>query len=417
MSGGIELPSGKTGSAFTQLLGMSQAQAQSASKKKRRSLFKILFGRKKAKRKVVRKKRSRTVKHRDVKRRSVRKRKVRKRKKRIVAKRNLGLHKVVKAVAAPVVIAKLESAKTVLVVGDFFSGGLAKGLKEAYSGVSDIQVIDKSNGLSGFVRDDVVNWPTRLPALLDEFKPAYVVVMLGSNDRQLIRENGDKLKKRTPEWEASYKKRVEALGKILKAGELPYFWVGLPPVRFKTMNKDFLDFNEIYSKAAQSPKGKFVDVWDGFSDADGNYSRSGPDVNGQIVLLRPKDGINLTRAGRRRLAFYVQGQIQNTLSDGKNLAEASLAFDIESQLPKSATYNPERTGKTVVIRLDDPAIDGVESLVGEKVDLNGGAGSVFRLPVINGPARSINKTGRVDDYSWPLTPNTATPNSAVADAN
>ena len=411
MFGGGGVPFVKTGSVLTQLLGTSAAQAQSARKKKRRSLFSILFGRKKAKRKAVRKKRNRRVKRRNGKRR-----KTSKRKKRIVANRKKSRRRVSRA-AAVAIVEKLETAKTVLVVGDFFSGGLAKGLKTAYAGISDIQVINKSNGLSGFVRDDVVNWPVRLPALLEEFKPAYVVVMLGSNDRQLIRENGKKLKKRTPEWDASYKKRVEALGKVLKTSGLPYFWVGLPPVRFKKMSKDFLVFNEVYSKAAESPTGKFVDIWDGFSDADGNYSRSGPDVNGQIVLLRPKDGINITKAGRRRLAFYVQGQIQNTISDGKNLSDASLAFDIESRLPKNAAYNPAHTGKTVVIRLDDPVTDGAEFLAGEKVDLNGGAGSVFRLPVINGPARTQRKQGRVDDFSWPPTQNSGNPVSAFAKAN
>ncbi len=342
VSGLVGVPFVTSSSTISQIFGAPGALAQTKKRKKRRTLFSILFGRKKGKRKSVRKKKSRTVSRRKKVRLKSKSRKKSKRKRVAVRSAKGKRRSVAKTVLAPILL-KTESAKTILVVGDFFSGGLAKGLKTAFSSVTDIRVVDKSNGLSGFVRDDVVNWPVYLPTLLEEIKPAYLVVMLGSNDRQMMRENGAKLKKRTAEWDAAYKKRVESLGSVIKASGVPYFWVGLPPVRFKTMNTDFLVFNEIYSKAAQSPKGKFVDVWDGFSDADGNYSRSGPDVNGQIVLLRPKDGINLTKAGRQRLAFYVQGKIQKSISSDTLLANSSLAFDIESNLPKLIlTIQPEQ---------------------------------------------------------------------------
>ena len=302
-------------------------------------------------------------------------------------------------------------------VGDFYAGGLADGLDVAYAGIESLTVVDKSNGLSGFVRDDVVNWPERLPALMEEIKPDYVVAMLGSNDRQLMRDQGKKLKKRTPEWDAAYTKRVQALGTALKASGVPYVWMGLPPVRFKTMSKDFLLFNELYGKAAVSPNGRFVDIWDGFSDADGNYSRSGPDINGQIVLLRPKDGINLTKAGRRRLAFYVENQIQKALTGNSPFTNPSLAFDIEDNLPASARYDPKRSGRTLVIRLDDPSVDGVETLAGEKIELDGGVGEAFQIPVLNGPAPKVRKEGRVDNYRWPPTDTGNNQTPAVAASN
>ena len=417
LMGAVALPSLKSQTYVAQILGVSEAQAQQAGKKKRRSLFRILFGRKTAKKKAVTTRKKRTTKRR----KKVTKR-TRKKTRSKTASRKKSSGKRVKraAVAIPKkeVVDKLEDAKVVLIVGDFFAGGLADGLERGLSDVASLRIVDKSNGLSGFVRNDIVDWPKRLPSLLEEFKPAYVVAMLGSNDRQLLREDGKKLKKRTPEWDAAYIKRVNSLGAVLKASNVPYTWVGLPPVRFKRMNTDFLYFNELYGKAARSPKGEFVDVWDGFSDAEGNYSRSGPDVNGQIVMLRPKDGINITKAGRRRLAFYVEATILRKLGGSGDAPGIGTAFDFESVAPKEAAYDPERTGRTIVVRLDDPSADGGEILAGEKIDTTSALGNTLAVPVLNGPARVIRREGRVDSFSWPptgQTPNSSSP--AVASSN
>ena len=302
-------------------------------------------------------------------------------------------------------VEKIEDAKIVLVIGDFFAGGLADGLQVLLADSAGLRVVESTNGLSGLVRADVVNWPQRIGELVEEVKPAYIVAMVGANDRQLIREAGKKLKKRTPDWDTSYKRRVEAFGGALKATGLPYSWVGLPPMRLKSLSQDYLVFNEWYRAAAKAPQGKYVDVWDGFSDENGSYSRSGPDVSGQIVLLRPKDGINLTKAGRQRLAFYVASDIRKAVNDPSSLfaAGGKDSFGIESVSPEADAYDPGRTGRTVVVNLNDPTVDGVSVLAGEAVDFSVGVlKNVNKVPepqiseIASKPTRQ-----RVDSFSWP----------------
>lgn len=354
------------------------AEAQEA-KKKRRSLFNILFGRKKAKKKAVVKNSNRSR-----------------------SKRNRSARQLAEAAAAKAV-EKREDAKVILVIGDFFASGLAEGLTTALAKVPTLRVVDKSKGLSGFVRNDIVDWSVDLQPLVEEHKPAYVIALLGSNDRQQIRHDGQRLKRQTPEWTAAYTERVKNLGEALKATRLPYAWVGLPPVRFKNMNKDFLSFNEIYAKAAESEQGQFIDVWDGFADADGNYSRSGPDINGQIVLLRSKDGINLTRAGKRRLSYYVEGIIQR-LFGGEISGAVGLAgvgLDAENFTLRSPQYDPAKTGKTIVIRLDDPSADGGELLAGEKVEISQGLAPLALQKKDEAFVAAPKVAGRVDNFAWP----------------
>ena len=362
--------------------GAGPAVAQEVKKKrKRRGLFSILFGRRNAKKKAVAKTNSRAK---------------RKKNRTAISTAN-------NAVVAAKVVEKAADAKVILVVGDFFAAGLADGLTASLAEVANLKVVDKSKGLSGFVRSDIVDWAAVLPGMVEEHKPAYIIAMLGSNDRQQIRQDGKRIKRQSPEWLTAYAQRVNGLGEVLKATGINYTWVGLPPVRFKKMNKDFLQFNELYGKAATSQRGQFIDIWDGFSDADGNYSRSGPDVSGQIVLLRSKDGINLTRAGKRRLSYYVEGRIQKLFSAdiGADPALANANIDYESYAARSPLYDPATTGKTYVVRLDDPAADGSDTLAGEIVEVSPGLRSSEVVPNVGQTSLVGEHAGRVDNYAWP----------------
>ena len=377
----LGLPSGEPGSVISSLYGVTQAHAQDAKPKKRRSLFSILFGKKTTKKKAVAKN---TRSKRSKKSRTA---------------------SAAKKAATVEVLPKREDAKVILVIGDFFASGLADGLTTALAQVPTLKVVNKAKGLSGFVRTDIVDWSVDVKLLVDEYQPAYIIAMLGSNDRQQIRKDGLRLKKQTPEWLEAYTERVNNLGKSLKESGVSFAWVGLPPVRFKSMSKDFLQFNEIYGRAAASRQGQFFDVWDGFSDAEGNYSRSGPDINGQIVLLRAKDGINLTRAGKRRLSYYVEGSIRRLFGAdfGGPGVLAGTEFDAGTFSIQSKDYDPVKSGKTIVVRLDDPAADGGDVLAGEKIELTGEPAQIIATPVAaeTAVAASVVVSGRVDNFTWP----------------
>ncbi len=404
------LPQSSRNSSFlTAFVGTGEVQAQEANKKKRRSLFRILFGRKKAKQEVVKRKRRTT---RAKSRRTKSRKRTARSKKRNRSRRSASSSRAKLPAAIP---EKLADAQKVLVIGDFFAGGLADGLQIGLADTANVVVVDRTKGLSGFIRNDIIDWPKAVAGLVEEVKPAYIVNLLGSNDRQLLIENGKSLKRRTPEWDSIYLSRVNALGAALKATGIPYSWVGLPPVRFKTMNQDYLFFNESFGKAAASQTGQFVDVWDGFSDADGNYTRSGPDVQGQITLLRSKDGINLTKAGRRRLSFYVEAAVRKALDGQPSSASLASAFDVESEAqPEKQTYDPAKTGRTIVVRLNDPSADGDAVLAGDLAAPKPVAAVVVPAPVSSANPVSGSRYGRVDNYVWPPEPDVAQQPTAVA---
>ncbi len=264
-----------------------------------------------------------------------------------------------------VVVVKSETAAKVLVVGDFMADGLHWGLEQAYASNPNAVLINKSSGLSGIVRNDVVDWPTETIKLIEELKPVAVVFQVGMNDRQQMRLEGGRVAKLTEPWRKEYEARVEAAVKSVRDRNIALIWLGLPPVKSGAMNPDYLIFNEIYRTKVEASGGKFVDVWDGFTNAEGQFINAGPDINGQIVRLRNADGINMTRAGMSKLAFYAEKEIKKAVGLGAETAIASLSAPQGPAQILEPQYDPATTGRTVVISLDSPQADGGDTLEGE----------------------------------------------------
>ena len=105
----------------------------------------------------------------------------------VARKKNAGGSVTSLALAQRLVVVKSETASKILVVGDFIADGLNWGLQQVYASNPNAVLVNQSSGLSGMVRDDVVNWPVRIGELIDEIKPVAVVVQVGMNDRQQMR--------------------------------------------------------------------------------------------------------------------------------------------------------------------------------------------------------------------------------------
>lgn len=266
--------------------------------------------------------------------------------------------------AAPkTVVEKVENAAKVLVVGDFMADNLHFGLEQAYAENPNVVVLNESSGLSGLVREDVVDWPAKTAELIEAHRPVAVVVLVGMNDRQQLRLSSGRVEKLTDPWKAEYEKRVAELVSAVRSRNLTLVWLGLPPVKSGGMNSDYLVFNEVYRSAVEAAGGRFIDVWDGFTNAEGQFVSAGPDVNGQIVRLRNSDGINMTRAAKLKLAFYAERELKRLLGLGTSAEIASLGPGGVAQ-PLEPEYDPAASGRTIVISFDTPQVDGGDVLDG-----------------------------------------------------
>lgn len=302
------------------------------------------------------------------------------------------------------IVEKTNDARVVLVVGDFLAGGLAEGLDTAFADNPAVRIVARANGSSGFVRDDVYNWPAEIKSLIETEKPAAVIVMLGSNDRQQMKVGDVREQPRSENWTKEYERRTDALGKALQDTKVPFLWVGMPAFRVSKMNSDMLAFNDIYHSAAQSHGGEFVDVWDGFVDENGAFVTSGPDINGQPVRLRSDDGINVTKAGKRKLAFYTEKPLAKILGlaapGSVTTVSAPAGAPVEAPKPTAAPVIVDRTAPML---LGDPSLDGGTELLGAAQPARADPNLPGEKLILEGKAPAASP-GRADDFSWPPKP-------------
>ena len=293
-------------------------------------------------------------------------------------------------------VEKSATAKTALVVGDFLAGSLAGGLVDALAADPGIRIENVADGSSGLVRVDHLDWIDKIGPLIEEKKPAVILVMVGSNDRQQIESGSMTLLPGTSEWTAEYTKRANALAAAIGAKNVPLVWVGMPSFKFDRMSADMASFNEIYRKASGSVGGDYVDVWDGFVDANGLFSYSGPDIAGQQARLRNEDGITMTSEGAEKLAFFAQKPLLRLLGPAVTTGSAApgdIAAAHAIARPANATTAP-------LVGLNDPALDGGDSLLGGSSPTLASAEPSPRQRLVVSGEPLATPIGRADNFNW-----------------
>lgn len=302
-------------------------------------------------------------------------------------------------------VQKLETAKHVLVIGDFMAGSVGDGLMDAFAGEPGVVIDEKTDGASGLVRNDYRDWIASLPSLLDDTRPVAVVVALGSNDRQKMLIDGTREEFHTPKWTAEYERRVTDLTSIATKRQIPVLWVGAPPFQSPSLTADIVTINLMLRRQVDAAGGTFIDIWEGFIGADGKFTATGSGVDGQQARLRGSDGVSLTKAGRAKAAFYVEKSLRRILGD------TSVQTPLASANPPISDYGlpnlsmPAAPTPVVIIRTEpismtDPSLDGSSALAA-RVATDASpplvAPSARDRLVLHGDTGTPPE-GRVDDY-------------------
>jgi hypothetical protein len=272
-----------------------------------------------------------------------------------------------------------DPSTTVVVMGDGMSDWLGYGLEDAFSDDPGVVIVRKDKQRSGLIRYDSksdLDWWHAVRDILSKQKANYVVMMLGLNDRENIREkdvakedekrkaekeqaknaaNKDAQKKdqagatqdkkqdnkqdkkseqdkksnvaperktangilefRSDLWAKVYSRRIDETIAALKSKGVPVFWVGLPSIRGTKSTADAVYLNDLFRARAERAGINYIDVWDGFVDDAGKYASYGPDYEGQTRRLRSADGVFFTKSGARKLAHYVEREIRRYMSN------------------------------------------------------------------------------------------------------
>jgi len=212
-------------------------------------------------------------------------------------------------------------------------------------------------------------------------------VLIGGNDRQGIDTASGPYSVGTDGWRAAYSERVNALAEALRTTGKPALWVGLMPVESSTMSRDYSLINGIVREQLEAKGIPFIDIWNGFADEEGKYVAVGPDYQGQSVQLRASDGLNFTRAGQRKLAYYVEQKLEDIFGG------------ILPQLAVGGTTGEGGPQIGPMVPFDTLAAEGGDELVRSIADEEAGTAVSLISERLAGEAEI--PLGRVDFYRWP----------------
>jgi len=225
------------------------------------------------------------------------------------------------------VVEKVIGATRLAVFGDSLAVDLAKALERAHEDDPNLVVNAHGVGSSGFVRDDFYDWNGAITEIIAADGFDIAVVIIGINDRQPITVSGQAQKPLSDKWKTAYADRLIAfLGQLRAAGK-PVIWVGLPPMKARTYSVAMTQISSIHQLASFSGGAEFVDIYERFANEDGNYTSTGPDLNGNHVVMRKTDGIHFSRAGSDKLAFYINQSLKNFYRGGAITIEISDALE------------------------------------------------------------------------------------------
>lgn len=135
------------------------------------------------------------------------------------------------------------------------------------------------------------------------------------------------------------------------------------------------------------------------------------------MRLRADDGINVSRAGKRKLAFYTEKPLLKILglaAPGSAVTTTAPA-GAPAETPKAATA-PVVVDRTPPMLLSDPAFDGGSELLGAKPTAKADVNLPGEKLIKQGKADAA-ATGRADDFSVPPRPQPTAADASSATAS
>ncbi len=251
------------------------------------------------------------------------------------------------------------------VLGDWLGAGLASGLQDAFKQEASLQITDGSKSTFGLVKGDQSELMLEADKIVSGGQTNIVVIMLGMNERQFIRLPGGPVAPGSTGWKDAYAREAEKFIKKFRAANVAVYWVGMPIMGNAAYNDTINAVNDAARQASYLNGARFINTSTGFTDERGAYSAFGPDLTGQTKRLREGDGLQLTAAGNRKLANYVEIIIRRDLTQARAQRNIPLAGDEEEQarIASAAT-----SGQSQAVSAVGPGASGT---VADKADVGG----------------------------------------------
>ena len=306
----------------------------------------------------------------------------------------------------------------ILTIGDAIGGGLGAGLARVTEPSGNYDVSIRLNEESGLARPEVYDWAATVPKILDGNAFDVIVVMLGSNDRQMIRDGNMRYEFGTPEWTTTYAMQVNLLLDRLAASNARVIWVAPPPMRDPEYDAAMQTIAALQKDLVEKRGMTFVDLRPDFTNPDGTYTDSTTDGAANIIKLRGRDGISFFKTGNNLMGEKVLAVIEaEPKPDDPQVSEKTSRLDIpganktdSEALPDAVplfgqavmdaepyTVQPEGvTANAILLAAGDLGPEAALKTLRDLAPTGSGAERLFKLG-----SPETAPSGRPDDFAAP----------------
>lgn len=196
-------------------------------------------------------------------------------------------------------------ASRILVLGDALGGGLGAGLIRVAEAADGYEVTIRFNEESGLARPEVYDWPATVPKILQSNAYDAIVVMLGANDRQVMRSGGLRHPFNSPEWVRFYQAQLDLLLDELVKSDARIVWAGPPAMEDPDYDAAMAAISALQRERVEARGLTFIDMRQELSGPGGGFTDTGPDGTGNLTRLRGRDGISFFKAGNNLMGRIV----------------------------------------------------------------------------------------------------------------
>lgn len=205
-------------------------------------------------------------------------------------------------------LASLATGDEVFLVGDSLMQGVAPHLANSLRKRYQIRTVNLSRQSTGLAYPGFFNWPkTVTDTLAANPNIRLMVVFMGPNDPWDMPQGKGKpfLRFKTPEWEAIYRSRIDAILEQARQRNVQVIWVGPPNMEKPRLSTAMAYLSGLYQERTALFGQHYVSAnpFLGYPDEQFAYAVQLPD--GQRVKVRGDDGIHFTITGQKMIAAQV----------------------------------------------------------------------------------------------------------------
>ncbi|UVL61086.1 DUF459 domain-containing protein [Pseudomonas sp. B21-032] len=202
-------------------------------------------------------------------------------------------------------VVSLAAGDEVFLVGDSLMQGVAPHLANSLRKRYQIKSVNLSKQSTGLAYPGFFNWPQTVAKTLEsEPNIRLMVIFLGPNDPWDMPQGKGKpfLRFKSPEWEVTYRQRIDSILDQAREHNVQVIWVGPPNMQKPKLSTAMAYLSGLYEQQTGLYQQHYLSANPVLGYNDDSFSYTLQNAQGKRIKTRVDDGIHFTTTGQKLIS-------------------------------------------------------------------------------------------------------------------